>query len=791
MIPGTTRPLRAPGWEKKGVLLLAFLLLAHLGLALDERQRIHLSGEWNFTREDVSPHSNPSLDTANWSTLAVPGDWEDQGIKRGGCGWYQRNFIIDDLGPMIPRYLRFDRIMDEGEAWLNGLRLKNPDPALCDLLRYRQFGSFGYKTSKEAAYYHNYPLEWPYMFPITDAIRPGTNELVVRVLDDLGTPEAGIVGDVYLVLTGPCYISDVKLIPPKEVSPDKEANFTFDVAITNDGEPFEGTLELLVLDTNSQEQPGGDHAHLTLRRGSEKRVNLTWTFHPKFEKYVARVVLSNDTAAIDVVEKPFHGTVVEVREEKFYVNGERFLFKGLNFAGPRDFDVMKWIGLNGIRIDHPDPHDVDLGLEEGIVYAPLVGLDSCRSITDTYDRPDSPYNQMEMQLQVLAMRDNPNVIIWNVANEMSPPSCEGCPDGHNETIMEAYLKTRFLAAHSLDPYDRPVSYSNIFWQHYSFWQDIIGTNVYGRNPDIPPTKPLFMTEWGMGLAFLRNSWNHVVLDDKWGVMGAALWPGAGHSPSSGDIGINDYDPAVRDEFRWGLRDFLQDLVIDVTNSSDEMTIGLANRRFYRMNNLVVQIDCLDTGRHLTRRVDRIDPYRKVNLTISGKEPVVIQVNYTTHGGLKAYSNLSTLTNPDHTYPRILGGIASYFRYGMSFRTDLSETCRWNVSVVAPTGEILEFLSGVGDSISMTWNATAKIKTLAKGEYRILLSLEDLAGNRRPTMVRYRYPLREAKPFVLLLASVIFGLATRLHPTSKWEERRRPGTRSGASGLSSSLREGRP
>jgi len=113
---------------------------------------------------------------------------------------------------------------------------------------------------------------------------------------------------------------------------------------------------------------------------------------------------------------------------------------------------MKWIGLNGVRVDHPDPRAVELGLQQGIVYAPLVGLDSCRAISDVYERPDSPYNEMEMQLQVLAMRDDPNVVIWNDANEMSPPECEGCPDGHNETYMEIYLKRRYLAAHSLDPW---------------------------------------------------------------------------------------------------------------------------------------------------------------------------------------------------------------------------------------------------------------------------------------------------------------------------------------------------
>jgi hypothetical protein len=471
---------------------------------------------------------------------------------------------------------------------------------------------------------------------------------------------------------------------------------------------------------------------------------------------------------VDQVDQDFQGTIVETRGDKFYVNGERFIFKGLNFAYPDDFDAMRWIGFNGIRVDRddhanasyptwivgPSPSDVEQGLEQGIVFAPLVGFDSVAYITDVYDRPDSPYNEMEIQLQVLAMRNDPNVIIWNMANEMF---ADALGAERNVTQMELYLKTRYEAAHALDPYHRPVSYSNIFWQYYTFWQDIVGTNVYGSSPYVSADKPLFMTEWGMGLIFLKGSWNQVILDDDWGVMGGVLWPGGAPSgPGSGyplgDIGINYADPAKQDAFRWGLREALQDMAIRVQNtSSDEMVISLVNRRFFAMEDIVVSIHLVTTGEMILREVERIAPYETVNITIGGmrSQPVEVEADYETHGGLKAFSNLSTLMSHDHAYPRETTAKAKYFRYGMSFIVNLTEPCYWNVTVVDPNGVAIDFVSDMGDSISITWNVTDQVGELTPGWYTFVLDLMDLAGNQPPPVNRYRYPLPEPVGIALL------------------------------------------
>jgi len=314
--------------------LLSVALLA-TAMALEQRQTVSLNGYWKFTTLDREEFSGIVVDESNWTVVQVPGDWRQLGIQHSGYAWYRRSSKLTLNEGFRPRYLRFDRIMDEGEVWLNGVKLANPGPALCDLLKYKQFGSYGYKVDKVSPYYHNYPLDWPYMFPIDHVVRPGRNQLAVRVLEDPGTPEAGITGNVHIVLTEPCYISNIRLLPPRTVSENLTANFTFEVQITNERKAFERQLSLSVFKGEAL-MPAGDEAHIIVPSGSGAPINLTWSFRPKFERYMARISLLNDTQTIDVVKKGFHGTVVEVRGNKFYVNGERFIFKGLNFAGPKD-----------------------------------------------------------------------------------------------------------------------------------------------------------------------------------------------------------------------------------------------------------------------------------------------------------------------------------------------------------------------------------------------------------------------------------------------------------------------
>jgi hypothetical protein len=733
--------------------VISFLSLG-FAAAMEERVEVSLNGEWLFIAADHEDYADPEFDDSNWSRIAVPGDWPTLGVQHSGYAWYRHRFNASMSDNTTPRYLRFDRIMDEGEIWLNGVKLLNSDPALCELLRDKQFGSYGYRYYKDDPYVHTFSLDWPYMFDVQGILKDGENQIAVRVFDDAARlwsgPEeqAGITEDVYLVSTGALFISEIRLIPGREVSSELTANFTFEVTLANEGDAVDGRIVLSIFQDEAK-MAGGDEVWVSAGPGSRNVVNLTWTTRPMLESYVARIEVLDETGAVDVMDQKFHGTIVEVRGDKFYMNGERFIFKGVNFGFPPDFDVLSWLGMNGIRLDHPNPEHVDQGLEQGIVYSPLVGLDSVKAISDVYERPDSPINAMEMQLQVIGLWDRPNVIIWNMANEMF---ADVVGAERNVTQVELYLKTRYEAAHALDPYHRPVSYTNIFWQYYTFWQDIVGTNVYGSNPYIYTEKPLFMTEWGHGLVYLKSTWNGVVLNDEddWGVMGATLYPGAGRTP---EMGINWPVPSEQDEYRWGLREFMKDMDIQVWNTTDGgMTIGLKNRRFFSMEDLVVAVKLLGTGGELSEGVDVIGPYGSANITIDGRshQPLSVHVEYTTHGGLRSVCNMSTTISPDHTYPKVGNAGAKYFQYGMSFTLFLSEACDWTMDVVNPDGLVVDTLGGSGDSISTTWNVTSRIEEMVPGSYDFVLHLTDMAGNQAAPITRYRFPLNEMGIGVLVL-----------------------------------------
>jgi len=110
------------------VLLPAMLLAS--ATALEQRQTVSLDGAWKFTTLDREEFSGVGVDESDWITVQAPSDWRDLSIQHSGCAWYRRSFNLSLQGELRPRYLRFDRIMDEGEVWLNGVKLANPDPAL-------------------------------------------------------------------------------------------------------------------------------------------------------------------------------------------------------------------------------------------------------------------------------------------------------------------------------------------------------------------------------------------------------------------------------------------------------------------------------------------------------------------------------------------------------------------------------------------------------------------------------------------------------------------------------------
>ncbi len=125
---------------------------------------------------------NPSYMPKEWRRIAIPGYWEDQGVKDlDGVVWYRREINMPASMTNVPAKVFLGRIVDADELYINGVKV----------------GSTAYMYPKRR-------------YAIPDGIlKPGKNLFVVRVTNNFGKggfvpdkPYELIAGNDTLDLTG-------------------------------------------------------------------------------------------------------------------------------------------------------------------------------------------------------------------------------------------------------------------------------------------------------------------------------------------------------------------------------------------------------------------------------------------------------------------------------------------------------------------------------------------------------------------------------------------------------------
>jgi hypothetical protein len=138
---------------------------------------IDITGNWKFINQDGSEFADPGLDDKNWSTVVVPGIWENQGFPdQDGYGWYRKTVFLPDALKRETLILFIGAIDDADEVYFNGEKV----------------GSTGRFPGEEYRDYNQrfYNRERFYYIP-GDIPRWGTeNTIAIRVYDSGG--EGGI-----------------------------------------------------------------------------------------------------------------------------------------------------------------------------------------------------------------------------------------------------------------------------------------------------------------------------------------------------------------------------------------------------------------------------------------------------------------------------------------------------------------------------------------------------------------------------------------------------------------------
>lgn len=436
----------------------------------EARSLLDLSGVWQFALGDESfEEGKMKTPLENPETMAVPASYNDQKAEARfrdhvGYVYYQTVFQVPKVLLSQRLVLRFGAVTHMAVVYVNGK----------EVIRHK--GGF-----------------LPFEAEIGEFVTPGDNLLSVAVdnrLDfstlpvgnesdramfgsDLPDFEsvrqtrvkpqvypnfdffnyAGIHRPVKIYSTPESYIKDVTFVPTVQ-----GGDALVKYALSCEGE---GEISLTVLDEAGREvfQESGCFS-------GEFAIPNVHLWEPgKAYLYKAKISFGED-----VYSQEFGVRQIEVKGDKFLINGKPFYFKGYGKhedsevhgrgihepLNVKDIALMKWMGANSFRTSHYPYSEEMLNLcdREGIVVigeTPAVGLNFPDIKEDWYKDLSRTREHHEEVIRDMIDRDknHPCIVMWSVANE---------PDtaARAESAYE-YFKPLYDLAHRLDPQNRPVT----------------------------------------------------------------------------------------------------------------------------------------------------------------------------------------------------------------------------------------------------------------------------------------------------------------------------------------------
>ena len=424
------------------------------------RNIISLDGEWQFRYEDED----------EWRTVYVPASFNNQFTEEKartytGTVEYRRDFVIPRLFEKERRVLRFDAVTHNAEVYIDGK------------LSVTHKGGF-----------------LPFEVDITSAVNCGDSHTILVKVDNRINNHTLPVGNEF----GPAFFgSDNPGIPSVENGKKKLAgsnmpNFDFfnyagitrsvriyttpqeyikDVAITTGIDGADGIVTYAI-QTSVEEDAGfevidSEGVTVAVSKGLSGtiRIRNAHFWYPKPDVpylYKARISCKDDE-----YELPFGIRTVEIRGNRFLLNGRPFRFKGFGrhedspvrgrgidqCLNIKDANIFHWIGANSFRTSHY-PYSEEMYFlcdREGIVIIdelPAVGM-NFQGASNPYILGTREYHEELLEALIERDRNHPSVVMWSLGNE---PDSEHFPED-----AYGYWRPLYEKAHEIDPQNRPVT----------------------------------------------------------------------------------------------------------------------------------------------------------------------------------------------------------------------------------------------------------------------------------------------------------------------------------------------
>lgn len=366
---------------------------------------------WSFHRADADAEYAPAL-LAGWDfdPVDLPHDWliyDSRRLYEDGTGWYRKEFTWE-RDESKRAFLTFEGVYMDSSVYLNGVK------------------AFEWKNG-----YSTFTLE------VTDYLKRGTNEIVVRVCfkspNSRWYSGAGIYRDVWLTVTERTYLPENGIYISTEKQGEKFL-LRLDTEIEGD-RAGEGTVTFRLFDW-------GGRAVSWKSVPSEGSVQKYLISRPRLwdvedpTLYTLRAELWLDGVKIQERQERFGFRYTEFDPEKgFFLNGRKLKLNGVcehhdlgalgavfnRCAMKRKFRILKEMGVNAVRGAHNmmAPGFVSLADEMGILVL--------SEAFDMWERPKGKYDyarffkaycERDVESWVRRDRNHPSVIMWSIGNEI-------------------------------------------------------------------------------------------------------------------------------------------------------------------------------------------------------------------------------------------------------------------------------------------------------------------------------------------------------------------------------------
>ena len=443
--------INSPSKNFKSFFLLTSLVLLNFPATFGQ-EVLSLNGTWeiifdenNLGRRNNWMNSEIFDSKKQIEKIQVPSAWELIKKDYEGVAFYRKSFIVpnDWEGKIIN--IQFDAVNYLSEIWIND----------------------------QAVGYHEGGFT-PFEFRVDGMIKVGeANDLIIRVVGPLilsdkeidgvkamQTPQwrGGINGGIWqpvrLVTSGDIYLQDVFL--QTNLS---EASVSFETSIEQSSINSQScNIEITIYQGNKVIK--GIEQDFILRPGT---ISKKWKLNvpspslwsPRFPNlYTAKVIVKQSGIVSDHWETNFGFRDFTIKDQDFYLNGERIYIKATFFEGlypngiafpdseemiRKEIQLAKDAGFNMIRPwRHPPPQIwLNLADEMGIL---VVGSPALECMTLPIATPYLS-NQVENEIRESILRDRNRTCIvqWELFNELHRP------------VLKQLMRPMALLARNLDP----------------------------------------------------------------------------------------------------------------------------------------------------------------------------------------------------------------------------------------------------------------------------------------------------------------------------------------------------